>query len=207
MDGHHHVSVREVPNILSISRILMAPLMLVSAALGWGAGFTMFYAMGLLTDAVDGFLARRLHAESKRGATLDSRGDMAVALSLPIGAFLLWPAMMRSLIPYIVVALVAYLAPIIAGEIRYRRLPSFHTWGAKLCAINAGLALLVLFVTQNSLWFRICIPLLVLESIEELIMIAILPRWHPDVPSLWHALRLRRGDADAGKTLPDSPLV
>jgi phosphatidylglycerophosphate synthase len=207
MDGHHHVSVREVPNILSISRILMAPLMLVSAALGWGDGFTMFYAMGLLTDAVDGFLARRLHAESKRGATLDSRGDMAVALSLPIGAFLLWPAMMRSLIPYIVVALVAYLAPIIAGEIRYRRLPSFHTWGAKLCAINAGLSILVLFVTQNSLWFKICIPLLVLESIEELIMIAILPRWHPDVPSLWHALRLRHCDADAGKTLPDSPLV
>ena len=115
--------------------------------------------------------------------------------------------MIRSLIPYIVVALVAYLAPIIAGEFRYRRLPSFHTWGAKLCAINAGLALLVLFVTQNSLWFRICIPLLVLESIEELIMIAVLPRWHPNVPSLWHALRLRRGDPDAGKTLPDGPGV
>ena len=68
MDSHPHMTVREVPNILSISRILMAPLMLVSAALGWGAGFTMFYAMGLLTDAVDGFLARRPHAESKLGA-------------------------------------------------------------------------------------------------------------------------------------------
>ena len=156
---------------------------------------------------MDGFLARRLHAESKRGATLDSRGDMAMALCLPVGAFLLWPVMIRELIPYIVVALVAYLAPIIAGEFRYRRLPSFHTWGAKFCAINAGLALLVLFVTQNSLWFRICVPLLILESVEELIMIRILPTWHPDVPSLWHALRLRRGDADAGKPASDGGLV
>ena len=187
-----HVSVRSVPNILSLSRLVMAPMMVVAAATGHPRAFTILYGASLLTDAVDGFLARRLHVESSLGATLDSRGDLAVALCLPIGAFLLWPEMMRGLIPYVVAALIAYLAPIIAGELRYRRLPSFHTWGAKLMAILAGLALLAMFITENSLWFRLCIPFIVLESVEELIMIAILPEWHPNTPSLWHAIKLRR---------------
>jgi phosphatidylglycerophosphate synthase len=167
----------------------MAPLMLVAAAMGAPRAFTALYAASLLSDATDGFMARRLHAETPLGATLDSRGDLAVALCLPIGAFLLWPEMMRDLIPYIVAALAAYLAPVVAGTFRYGRLPCFHTWGAKTLAILVGLALLVMFVTQNSLWFRLCVPLVVLESLEELIMIAILPKWTPNVRSLWHAIR------------------
>ncbi len=190
-----HVTVRSVPNILSLSRIVMAPLMVVVAAMGYPRAFTIVYGASLFTDATDGFLARRLHVESPLGATLDSRGDLAVALCLPIGAFLLWPEMMRGLIPYVVAALFSYLAPIIAGELRYHHLPSFHTWGAKATAVIAGLALLAMFITENTLWFRLCTPLLLLESAEELIMIAILPKWHPNVPSLWHAIKLRQNSA------------
>ena len=186
------MSVRSVPNLLSLSRIVAAPLMVTAAALGSARCFTALYAATLLSDATDGFLARRLHVESSLGATLDSRGDLAVALSLPIGALLLWPEMIRELAFYIVIALCAYLAPILVGELRYRRLPCFHTWGAKAMAIIVGAALLLMFMTQNSLFFRLCVPLLVLESIEELIMIAVLPRWHPNVPSVWHAIQLRR---------------
>jgi len=185
------ISVRSIPNMLSMARIATAPLMVTAAAMGATRTFTALYAATLFTDATDGFIARRLHAESKLGATLDSRGDLAVALCLPVGAFLLWPDMMRGLIPYVAAALCAYLAPLVVGGLRYGRLPSFHTWGAKLMAIIAGLSLLVMFVTGNSLWFRICVPLLLLESAEELIMIAIMPTWHPNVPSLWHAHMIR----------------
>jgi phosphatidylglycerophosphate synthase len=191
-----HAGVRAVPNILSLSRIVMAPLMLVAAAIGSQRGFTVLYGACLFTDAIDGFLARRMHVESPLGATLDSRGDLAVALCLPVGAFLLWPDMMRGLIPYIVAALCAYLAPIVVGEFRYRRLPSFHTWGAKAMAVLAGLTLLIMFITEDSLYFRLCVPLILLESVEELIMIAILPKWQPNIPSLWHAIQLKRSEQD-----------
>ncbi len=195
-----HVSVRSVPNMLSLSRIVMAPLMVVAAAMGYPRVFTSLYGASLFTDAIDGFLARRMHVESPFGATLDSRGDLAVALCLPISAFLLWPEMMRGLVPFIIAALFAYLAPIIAGEIRYHRLPCFHTWGAKAMAIIAGLSMFFMFVTENSLYFRLCVPLLLLETTEELIMIAILPKWHPNIPSLWHAIKLRRSQADLQAT-------
>jgi phosphatidylglycerophosphate synthase len=189
-----HGPVRALPNLLSLSRIIMAPLMVVAAAAGAGRTFTALYAACLFTDAIDGFIARRLHVETPLGATLDSRGDLAVTLCLPIGALLLWPDMIRSLVPYIVAALAAYLAPCVVGELRYRRLPSFHTWGAKAMAVVVGISLLVMFVTQNTLWFRLTVPLLLLESVEELIMIAILPTWHPNTPSLWHAIRIRRSE-------------
>jgi len=184
--------MNQIPNMLSISRLIMAPLMILAAFFGSKQTFTGLYAANLITDALDGFLARRLGVESELGATLDSRGDLTVAICLPIGAFLLWPEMMQELIPYIVVAMCAYLAPIIAGEIRYKRMPSFHTWGAKFLAVTASLALLMMFLTQNSLFFRICVPLLILESVEEIIMITIIPKWHPNIPSLWHAIQLRK---------------
>lgn len=186
------IHVRSVPNLLSLSRVVVAPIMVGAAALGFGRVFTGLYAVTLLTDAIDGFLARRLHVESELGATLDSRGDLAVVLAVPVGALLLWPDMIRGLASYIVITLCAYLAPILVGSLRYSRLPSFHTWGAKAVAVIVGLALLPMFMVQNTLFYRLCVPLLVMESVEELIMIAVLPRWHPNVRSLWHAIQLRR---------------
>ena len=167
-------------------------MMAAAAFIGSAPAFTALYAANLITDALDGFLARRLHVESELGATLDSCGDLAVAMCLPIGAFLLWPDMMRELIPYIAAAICAYLAPVIAGELRYGRMPSFHTWGAKFLAITVGFSLFMMFLTQNTIFFRLSVPLILLESTEELTMIAILPERHPNTPTLWHALRLRR---------------
>jgi CDP-diacylglycerol--glycerol-3-phosphate 3-phosphatidyltransferase len=184
-----------IPNILSASRLIMAPLMIVAAIVDSPHAFAALYAANLLTDALDGFLARRMHVESELGATLDSRGDFAVAMCLPIAAFLLWPDMMRGLMPYILTAICAYLAPIAAGEIRYGRMPSFHTWGAKSMAVLTGAALFIMFLTQNTIYFRICVPFMVLESLEELIMIAILPKRHPNTPTLWHAIKILKQQA------------
>ncbi len=195
-----HPRIGLIPNLLSLSRIIMAPLMVISAWLGSERSFTTLYAASLVTDAIDGFIARHFHVESPMGATLDSRGDLAVALCLPISALLLWPAFIRSLVPYILVALVAYLAPCVAGCIRYGRLPSFHTWGAKIVAVVLGISLLTMFITHNSFWFRIFIPLIALESIEEMIMIALLPKWTPNTPSLWHAIQIRKELRSSSKT-------
>ena len=169
----------------------MAPLMILTAYLGLSTLFIVLYAANLLTDALDGFLARHLHAESQLGAMLDSRGDMAVALCLPLSVFLLWPDMIREITPYVIIAVCAYLAPVIIGHLRYGKIPSFHTWAAKILAVVAGICLLMMFITQNTIYFRAIVPLLILESLEELAMIAILPEWSPNTPTLLHAIRTR----------------
>jgi phosphatidylglycerophosphate synthase len=180
-----------LPNLLSALRVGLAPLLVGCAFLGWERLFVALYVVSLLTDSADGFLARRLGQTSKLGARLDSIGDLAICCCLPVCAYRLWPEMIRAELPYVTVGLVCYLAPVVAGIWRYGRMPSFHTWGAKALAVIISAALVVMFTTHQTLFFRLCIPLLVLECMEELAMIAILPSWRPNVPSVWHACRIR----------------
>jgi cardiolipin synthase len=87
-----------VPNIITIARLLMVPVLIVMILQErWFAAFLIFVVAGL-SDAVDGFLARRFHMGSALGATLDPIADKAllvttfVALALD-GAVPAWLAM------------------------------------------------------------------------------------------------------------------
>jgi cardiolipin synthase len=76
--------VKLIPNLLSISRLALAPyLFVVLWRREYGLALVLCLIAGV-TDALDGVLARRLNANSKVGAYLDPIGDK-VMLS---GAFL-----------------------------------------------------------------------------------------------------------------------
>lgn len=71
-----------IPNIISISRLLAVPLiiwLIVSNYLG--AAFWVFVFAGL-SDAVDGFVARRLNATSALGEIIDPVADKVLMVSI-----------------------------------------------------------------------------------------------------------------------------
>ena len=69
-----------VPNLLSASRVACCPLLLALAWNGASGGFLTIFALGLLSDVLDGALARRLGQESDFGAQLDQWADFLVRL-------------------------------------------------------------------------------------------------------------------------------
>ncbi len=71
-----------IPNILTISRLLMLPLMLFLAFKQKIFGLLVVGAIVFLTDALDGFLARKWHATSDFGAFLDVVADKVTAIGL-----------------------------------------------------------------------------------------------------------------------------
>ena len=66
--------MKRIPNILSALRILGAACLLLCNPSG--AAFWVIYGLCGLSDMLDGYLARKLHAESKTGAVLDSVADI-----------------------------------------------------------------------------------------------------------------------------------
>ena len=66
--------VKHIPNIITILRFLGAVCLLLCNPAG--AAFWVIYGLCGISDMVDGYLARRLHAESKTGAVLDSVADI-----------------------------------------------------------------------------------------------------------------------------------
>ena len=88
------------------------------------------------------------------------------------------------------------------GFLKYRRLTSYHTWGAKIAAVALGVSVPLLLIGGPAWPFRVAVVIFALAELEEISITAILPQWQADVQSLWHALRLAKpgtADQDPGK--------
>ena len=84
-----------IPNLITIARLFLVPLVIVMIVNArWEAAFIVFVVAGV-SDAVDGFLARRCGMASELGAWLDPPADKALIVSIYItlaivGAIPIW---------------------------------------------------------------------------------------------------------------------
>ncbi len=71
-----------IPNIITIARLLIVPLVIVMILQGrWTPAFVLFVLAGV-SDAVDGFIARRFDMQSELGAYIDALADKALLVSI-----------------------------------------------------------------------------------------------------------------------------
>ena len=181
-----------LPNALSALRMLLAPASLVAALAGSRPWFAGLLAAGLLTDAFDGYLARRLKAESDFGRKLDSAADYATMLIGIAGIALLWPDIMHRELPWVFAALAAFFAVIIYGFVRLGRALCYHTWASKAFAVACALSLIPLLAEWTAVPFHAAIALQVLAGIEEIAIALLIPHHRGEMPTIWHAWRLRQ---------------
>lgn len=182
-----NTSGSNIPNLISGFRLLAAPVMLYLAWIGRPVGFLVLLAISLITDAIDGFLARRLNWQSELGARLDSWGDFATYVTVPLGAWWLWPDILRREAVFVWLAIAAYVVPIAIGFVKFHRLTSYHTWAAKLSAVIMSISALLLFLTDIAWPFRCAAVFQAFEAVEEIAITFTIPKWRSNIPSLWHA--------------------
>ena len=71
-----------IPNLITLGRILLVPVVVWAITAGeMRAAFALFLAAGV-TDAVDGFLAKRFKMQTELGAYLDPLADKAMLVSI-----------------------------------------------------------------------------------------------------------------------------
>lgn len=74
-----------IPNLLTIARILLVPVVVWAIASGeMKVAFLLFLAAGV-SDAIDGFLAKRFGMSTELGAHLDPLADKALIVSIYVG--------------------------------------------------------------------------------------------------------------------------
>ena len=193
-----------LPNLLSLLRMALAPVLLGLAWAGQSTLFVVFFAGSLLSDMADGYLARRLNQVSDLGAKLDSWADLATWVSAAVCVWWLWPDLVRREAPFVIAVAASYCAPIVIGVLKYGGLTSYHTWGAKLSSVLMGAGLVFLLLGVSAWPFHVATVVLVAAGLEEIAITAILPGPRTNVPSLWHAARPARrphAGADGGYRL------
>ena len=187
-------SLRSIPLALTIFRICSAPVLVVLAGMGKDRFFLWLAVAALLSDAIDGTIARRLGAASETGRLLDSWADLLIALTAFVGATLLWPETMRREAYFFALALTAFVLPNAYALVRFRRLLGYHTMSAKASGVLLSVGAVLMFVGISPLLFRVAAVLEALVACEYIAISCLVPSWTGEMKSVWHAWRMRRGE-------------
>lgn len=189
---------RHVPNVLSATRIASAPLMLLCAILGFERAFTWLLVPALLTDVADGWIARGLGVQTKLGARLDSLGDSLVWYAGLAGLIAFQREVLAAHAVLFGAVVAAWMLESALSWLRYRRLSSFHTWLSKLAGVLLSIYVVTLFIWGH--WqplLVIAAAVSILASVEEMVLLALLPEWRSDVPGVWSLRRVLRSKKTA----------
>lgn len=184
---------KNLPNLITLTRFVFAAGMTAVVVGGGTRGwFVVWLATALVSDALDGFLARQLGAVSELGRQLDSWADYVVMVTGVFGLWVLWPETVYREAAWVVTGFVAFFASVVYGLVRWRRLLGYHTWVSKALAIALSVALLALLAGWSAVPLHVVVVAQVVGAVEELAIAVALPGFSGLMPSLWHALRQRR---------------
>jgi phosphatidylglycerophosphate synthase len=180
------------PNIVTGTRIAMMPFVLAAAYFGERGWFTGLFAVALSTDVLDGYLARRLNAFSQFGRKLDSIADYTALFTGLVGVTLLWPDVVRREWPWFAAVMGSFAIAMIYCFWKLKRAPCYHTWASKVTVAGCALAIIPLFSGWSATPAHIVATLQVLVGVEEIAIASLVP-WHVgEMPSVWHAWKLRQ---------------
>lgn len=161
-----------IPNLLSIYRLLSFPLMLYFIQTGEERLFIIFLIIGLISDVLDGFLARQFNWQTELGAKLDSIADILMNIAAVAGIyFFKWEEMKHEAwIIYLFFSL--YLLFHILAYLKYRAIPSFHTYAFKTAAYFQGAFMIILFLWGYSVGFLyVVLAVSIIAQLEEFVLL------------------------------------
>lgn len=182
------------PNIVSMIRILMAPVLLLLAWHQKPELYMLALLFTLFTDVLDGFLARTLNQVTELGSHLDSWGDFIIYTTLVVAACWLWPSIIIEELVSVLVIIFSFTLPVIAGYLKFKALTSYHTWSVKIAVFITVLAYVITFLDWARWPLYLAATIAAVAAIEEIAITLVMKHEHADVRSVWHALKYYRDE-------------
>ncbi len=180
---------------LSYCRLAAAPVTAWLAAAGQRDAFFILLGLSLLTDLVDGPLARWLGQESRLGAKLDTIADACTLLAGIFGLFIFEGHNLGSERAWLYLFLASYAAAALASLAKFGGLPAYHLYLSKTAAFCAAVFFAWLYLIDYSRQiFLVVVVLGILANIESLLVTLRLRRFRTDITSIFAAGRHARDD-------------
>lgn len=183
-----------IVNAITLYRIVAAPILLGLIFTKQLDLFKWLLALSFFTDLIDGYLARKYRVVSILGSRLDSIGDDLTVLVAVIGMFVFKTEFTHKEFAILIMLFFLFAFQTLFALIRYRKISSFHTYLAKLAAILQGTFFILIFLLPEPLYFLFYLAAVVtgIELIEEIILVALLPRWEANVKGLFWVLKRQK---------------
>lgn len=183
-------------NGITLYRLFSAPLLVFLVYTGKYDAFKWMLGISFFTDLIDGYLARKFKVASVFGSKLDSIADDLTVVAGIVGLFVFKRDFIERELIVIIILLSFFLIESGYALIKYKKITSFHTYGAKLAALLQGVFLILCFFLPEPSYplFYLAAIVTSLELLEEIVIIVLLPKWEANVKGLYWVLRKMKPD-------------
>nr|WP_314494845.1 CDP-alcohol phosphatidyltransferase family protein [uncultured Chryseobacterium sp.] len=189
--------MKNIPYLLIAIRFLFAPIIFFLAYLsGEESRFIILTLMfiGLLTDIFDGIIARKVGVSSEKLRRLDSQVDLVFWLSLGFAAYFINPEIIKNHWGSIVLVFIMEAFCYLVSLVKFKKETCTHAFLSKMWGLSLLVSFVYLIGFQQAGWaFYLTIVLGIVSHIDVILIILILPKWQYDVPSFYHACKIRKG--------------
>lgn len=189
--------MKTIPYLLIATRFCLAPIILLSAYFkGEESRFLILSLMyfGLLTDIFDGIIARKAGVSSEKLRRLDSQTDLIFWLSLGFAAYFLNSELIKNEWKGVALIFVMEALCYVMSWLKFGKETCTHAFLSKMWGLSLLIAFTYLIGFQQAGWaFYLTVVLGFIAHIDVILIILILPKWQYDVPSAYHAWKIRKG--------------
>jgi cardiolipin synthase (CMP-forming) len=175
-----------IPNLLSAYRLFAIPFVIWSLIDHNRQLFILLISINLVTDILDGYIARKFEMCTEFGARLDSLADIGTFL-LAISGFLVFEKDFVSNHCFVFLLLFGlYFVGQILALIKFGRTTSFHLYSNKVSGYFQGIFIFTFFVFgYYGLYFYSMILVGCLAEIEVILLVLILPKLMSNARSIF----------------------
>jgi phosphatidylglycerophosphate synthase len=187
----------KLPLALTLLRAALGPVVVVLAlAHPANALFALCLILALLSDYFDGVVARRLGIATANLRRLDSVADSIFYVAALFAAWHLHSELLVAYLPILGVLVVLEIARYVLDFWKFGKEASYHMWSSKLWGISLFGGFFTLLVYEDAGWpVSLAIYVGLLADLEGLAISLVLSRWQTDVPTVFHAIRIRAAEA------------
>ncbi len=191
--------MRKIPILLIYSRLVVAVVLVVLAIVFPATPAAVYISLityGLLSDVFDGIIARRLNVSTQMMRRMDSAVDQVFWLGVLACTYILHPGFYKEYFTEIIILLGFEALTYVVSYIRFRKEVATHAILSKVWVLTIFALLIEVVATGTStIMFYICFWTGVITRLEILLILFILREWTNDVPSVYHAVQIRKGKA------------
>jgi len=186
-------NILNIPNLLSFYRLLAIPFIIWSLFEENRTLFITLICINLITDILDGLIARTFNICTEFGARLDSLADISTFL-LSISGFWIFEKTFVIEHQFAFLTLFCfYVFPQLFSIIKFKRPTSFHLYSNKIVGYIQGIFIFTFFVFgYNQFYFYFMIIASCIGDSEVLLLVILLPKTISNAKSLITVLKRKR---------------
>ena len=186
----------KIPIALIFSRLVIGLVLIYLSAFdiaNYKAIAVILLSVGLLTDIFDGIVARHLNVSTQRLRRLDSTIDQIFFISVAVATYIQCQDSFSTNAIKLTMLLGAEALAYLISFVKFSKEIATHSIGAKIWTLFLFATLVqVIAQCQSEVLFNFCFYIGVFTRLEIIAIILTLKNWTNDVPTVYHAIKLRQ---------------